>query len=141
MKGERGFTLLEVLVATVIMALAVVGLLSSLSTSVRNASRLTDYDRVATLARRKMDELLLMPRLPRNTVLEGKWETNVPGGLESGWRARLTPFEQPPQVSPGMAVLDRLDLEVWWKSGEQTRSFRLEGYRTTILTPQDVGAP
>ena len=34
---ERGFTLLEVLVATMIMGLAVVGLLSSISVSMRNA--------------------------------------------------------------------------------------------------------
>jgi len=47
----RGFTLLEVLVATLIMGLAVVGLLSAISTSMRNAARLTDYDRVAMVAR------------------------------------------------------------------------------------------
>ena len=57
MKRNRGFTLLEVMVATTIMAIAVVGLLSSLSASLRNAARLTDNDRSALLARRKMDEL------------------------------------------------------------------------------------
>ena len=35
---QRGFTLLEILVATTIMGVAVVGLLSSLSTSMRNAA-------------------------------------------------------------------------------------------------------
>ena len=34
---RRGFTLLEVLVATMIMAVAVVGLLSAISSSMRNA--------------------------------------------------------------------------------------------------------
>ena len=58
--GPRaGFTLLEVLVATTIMAIAVSGLLASLSTSLRVASRLTDYDRATLLAREKMDELLV----------------------------------------------------------------------------------
>ena len=43
-RGERGFTLLEVLVATVIMGIAVAGLIAGLSQSAKNASRLTDYD-------------------------------------------------------------------------------------------------
>ena len=47
MSARRGFTLLEVMVATTVMGIAVVTLMSGLSTSVRNASRLTDYDRVA----------------------------------------------------------------------------------------------
>ena len=37
--NRRGFTLLEVLVASLIMAIAVAGLLSNLSTSLRNADR------------------------------------------------------------------------------------------------------
>ena len=49
------------LVATLIMGMAVVGLLSAISTSMRNAARLTDYDRVAMLARAQMDALLLEP--------------------------------------------------------------------------------
>ena len=48
---RNGFTLLEVLIATLIMGVAVVGLLSAISTSMRSAARLTDYDRVAILAR------------------------------------------------------------------------------------------
>jgi len=53
---RAGFTLLEVLVATVIMGIAVAGLIAGLSQSVRNAARLSDYDRAAMLARTKMNE-------------------------------------------------------------------------------------
>ena len=49
--GRRGFTLLEMVVATAIMGIAVVGLLSVLAGATRNAARLRDYDRVAQLAR------------------------------------------------------------------------------------------
>ena len=66
---RRGFTLLEVLVATVIMAIAVSGVLAALSTSVRNATRLTDRDRASVFARRKMEELLVDKRLPRHLSL------------------------------------------------------------------------
>ncbi len=59
---SRGFTLLEMLVATLIMGIAVVALLSNISTSLRHASRVTDNDRAALAAKRKMDELLLDTR-------------------------------------------------------------------------------
>ena len=59
-----GFTLLEMLVATVIMGMAVVGLLSNISTSLQHASRLIEHDRAALAARRTMDELLVDSRLP-----------------------------------------------------------------------------
>ncbi len=137
---RRGFTLLEVLVATLIMAVAVTGLLSALSTSLRNASRLTDYDRAALLARQKMDELLIATRVPKLTPFEGTWGPEVTGGLQSGWRARVTPFEVPPGVSVGAAYLERIELEIWWMYGEQRRTFRIEGYRRSVLTPEDVAA-
>ena len=90
----RGFTLLEVLVATLIMAVAVTGLLSALSTSLRTASRLTDYDRAGLLARQKMDELLLANKLPKLAPFEGTWDPALTGGLKMGWRARVSPFEK-----------------------------------------------
>jgi general secretion pathway protein I len=135
---RKGFTLLEVLVATVLMAVAITGLLSNLSTSLRNASRLTDHDRAAMLARRKMDELLLIPRLPKYQVLEGIWDPTIAGEMKGGWRAQLLPFERPPGAGAGSLALDRLELEVWWVSGSQRRNFVLEGYRTSVLTPEDV---
>ena len=107
----NGFTLLEMLVATVIMGIAVVGLLSNLSTSLRNASRLTEYDRSALLARRTMDELLLDSRLPKDRPIEGRFNAAATG-IDGGWRARLTTFEQPPDAGPGALTLDRLELEV-----------------------------
>ncbi len=132
-RNARGFTLLEVLVATVILGVAITGLLSSLSTSLRVASRVTDADRAAVLARRKMDEILVDSRFPRGPVVEGPWDAAA--GLNGGWRARMTQFEAPPEAKDGWYVLDRVDLEVWWMNGSERRSFHLESYRTTLLKP------
>jgi general secretion pathway protein I len=132
---RQGFTLLEVLVATAIMAIAVAGLLSALSTSMRNASRLTDYDRAALLARRQMDELLLQRPLPHNIVLEGPLDPSAAGGLHGGWKARVTPFEMPPGAGPGTRILERLELQIWWQAGGRTRNFTIEAFRPGVLLP------
>ncbi len=135
---ERGFTLLEMLVATTLMAIAIVGLLSALSASLRNAARLTDHDRAALVARRKADELLLRPRLPRYQVMEGPLVPAADAGLSGGWRAKLEPFEVPPNVGAGNAILERLECEIWWMDGGARRSYKLDAYKTTVLRTEDV---
>jgi general secretion pathway protein I len=139
-RSERGFTLLEVLVATVIMAVAVVALLSTLSTSTRNAARLTEYDRATLLARSKMDELLAAQKLPRRNMLEGTWPATQAAGLRCGWRAIVSPVELPPNPQPGLWVLDRIELQVWWMAGDNRKTFQLESYRRGILTQEDLAA-
>lgn len=138
MKQQAGFTLLEVLVATVLMAIAVAGCLSALSGSLSNATRLTEVDRAAMLARRKMDELTVERRLPRNTVLQGAYEPFLLGGTQGGWRAQITPFDVPPNPNPSTPILDRLQVEIWWMAGEQRRTFTLDSYRRTRYTPQEL---
>lgn len=135
---RAGFTLLEMLVATSIMAIAVVGLLSALSASLHNAARLTDHDRAALVARRKMDELLLQTRLPRYQPMEGALTPAADAGLAGGWRARMEPFEIPPNAGPGSAILERVECEIWWMDGGRRHSFTLDGYKKTILQPGEV---
>jgi general secretion pathway protein I len=135
---RRGFTLLEVLVATLIMALAVTGLLSALSTSLRSASRLTDYDRATLLARQKLDELLVAAKAPKMAPFDGTWGPELTGGLKIGWRARITPFEMPPGAAVGSPILERIELEIWWMYEQQLRSFRIEGFRRALMTPDEA---
>ena len=120
--NEKGFTLLEILVATTIMGIAVVGLLSSLSTSMRNATRVSDADRAAQMARNKMEELLVDVNLPFQATLQGNFDN------ASGWTAQIGPFEAP-QTQPGALILQRIALVVWWKNGVTLRQYPLEAYR------------
>ena len=135
---RRGFTLLEVLVATLIMGIAVVGLLSSISTSMRNAARLADYDRVVLLARSQMDAMLLNGGLPEFSLLQGGFDPALAGGRQAGWRARVTPFEMPPGRGVGTPVLERIELEVWWMAGDNRRTFTLDAFRRKRLRPDDL---
>jgi type II secretion system protein I len=130
---RKGFTLLEALVATLVMAIAVSGLLAALSTSLHNAGRLTEHDRAVMLAHQKMDELLIAARLPKMTPFEGTWDASLTAGVDTRWRALVTPYEKPPNAGPGTPVLERVQLEVYWMQGAQRRSFALEGFRRAVL--------
>ena len=141
MNRQRGFTLLEVLVATALMGITVAGVLGALAASSRNAARLGEYDRATILAQAKMEELLAEPKLPRNVPMEGQFDAAVTGGIPCGWRATIFPFEAVPNAGPGYYVVDRVVIEIWWLTGASRnparRSFSLEGYRRGVLQPQD----
>ena len=39
-------------------------------------------------------------------------------GSPSGWQARIAPFEMPPNPAPGMPIVDRIEVQVWWMNGD-----------------------
>lgn len=127
MTRRRGFTLLEVMVATLIMGIAVVGVLSAMSTSMRAASRLTAYDRAVMLGRSKMDDLLTDKSIPYGASIDGTFDD------QAGWTARFTPYAMRPNAGPGSPVLERVELEIWWMNGGERHTFPLDGYRRNII--------
>ncbi len=129
--SNRGFTLLEMLVATAILGIAVAALLGGLSGSLRNASRLSEYDKATIAARQKMEELLVDPVIPRFTEVSG---TLTPGVT---WRARMMPFDIPPQAGAGAPVVDRIELNASWQAGSNKKTIRLEGYRRGFMRRED----
>lgn len=133
MRSKNGFTLLEVLVATAIMGVAVAGLLNTISAAAHNAARLTQYDRAVLLAKSKMDELLAEPNLQRNTPLTGEFDPIRTGGVPCSWQATVKPFETIPGSAPGYWVVDRIELEIDWMDGAVKHGFSLEGFRRGVL--------
>jgi len=134
--GQCGFTLLEAMVATLIMAIAVVGLLSNVSTSLSTASRLADYDQATLLAHRQMEQLLTMP-LVAGEAYGGTYPRSDTSELEAGWQAVVEPFEASASGG-GNAVLDRIVLEVWWIRNNQRHTLQLETLRA--LRPPNTEA-
>lgn len=139
MRGRRGFTLLEMLVATTILGIAVVGLMTGLSGTSRNASRLREYDRAVQLARIRMNDLLSDTKTPHDTMLTGNFDPQLTGGVQAGWRAMVTMDDASPVLLFNDFALDRIQLEVWWMAGDQRRSFQLEGYRRRQMKPEEIG--
>lgn len=134
---RAGFTLLEVLVATLIMGLAVTALLVGLSQAAHNADRLAVYDRFVMLARRQMNELLLRSNIPFAGQVQGAFSGTDTGGVGGGWSATIRPYEQPPNAAPGVFVLQEIALDVWWQpaSGGR-RDLVLHSYRHWSLPGQ-----
>ena len=71
LRGSRGFTLLEMLVASTIMAIAIVGLLSGIAGATRNAARYFGSRDFGTIEAGKAADLVLLNADPladiRNT--------------------------------------------------------------------------
>lgn len=138
MKRRRGFTLLEMIIATTILGVAVTGLLAGLAGSTRNAVRVREYDRAVQLARLRMNELLVDIKAPHRTSLEGLFDPQVTGGIECGWRALVNTEEISRAPVVNDFALDRIQLEVWWMAGAQRRTLKLDGYRRRPMTPEDM---
>ena len=136
MTGRRGFTLLEMLVASTIMAVAIVGLLSGIGGATRNAARLRDYDRAAQLARLRMNDLLADEQLAG--AASGAFDPKLTGGMEIAWQARMNTVEMPPSPQVGQPCLQRIELVIAWESGGRKRNFTLDAFRTHILRPGDL---
>jgi general secretion pathway protein I len=131
-KNTRGFTLLEMIVATLIMSIAVVGLLSGIAGAVRNAARVREYDRVVQLARLRMNDLLSNPSA---ATMSDQFNPVLTGGVQAGWQAQVSPFLTQPEGVPVSVGLDRVLLQVWWMSGDDRRTFTLEGFREHLVSP------
>jgi len=136
--GKRGFTLLEMLVASTIMAVAIVGLMNGIGGATRNAARLRDYDRAAQLARLRMNELLADEMLAPGGVMSGAFDHKLTGGMDIEWQARITTVEMPPSPSTGQPCLQRIELQISWMAGDRKKNFTLDAYRTHILRQGDL---
>jgi hypothetical protein len=75
--------------------------------------------------------LLLDPDLPFDGSVEGTFPADQSGGIPSGWKASLRPFDLPPNAGPGAVILQEVALDVWWEpqSGGR-RDLRLQSYRS-----------
>jgi general secretion pathway protein I len=87
MKPERGFTLVEVMVALAIVALALTAMASSMNTMIDNASTMRERTYASWIAQNKIAELRLAGVLPEVGTNSGELEY---GGTQWSWRATIS---------------------------------------------------
>jgi general secretion pathway protein I len=120
----HGFTLIEVLVAMTILAMAFSVLFSLSSRSLDGMRRARDVERRVEFARTKLAELRLIP------VEAGD---RAAGALDDGtrWTVEVIPFIRPvaegPQRNANSVVRVRLSLE--WQGRYQPQKWTVDSYR------------
>ncbi len=122
MSGQRGTTLLEVVLATLLLGVAAAGLLGAVNRALAGVQAARDHSRAVTHANSVLDELLALPRLRVGQALQGSVDAT------SGWKAVAEPLQLPNDRS-GTTGLIEVQVEVWWLSGGQRKTLTLEGYR------------
>lgn len=126
MTRENGFSLLEVAVATLLLGVAAVSILSAIGSSVSAAGAARDYGEAGLLARSCMNELLARRSLEPGATFRGKHES------ASEWEAFVEPLAGFGADAQGNRIV-RVRLDWRWNRGGERRSIRLEGYRRLRL--------
>lgn len=136
---QRGYTLIEIIVAFAILALGLTLLLGTLSGATRQVRAAGDAGRAALHAQSLLDELGNLPQ-----------PQHADGELEQGryrWRFDVEPWQDPsPRMSaspvdPNGARLLHLRLQVEWKEGTPAQRVEATSLRLVVPQPEGVSAP
>ena len=87
MRAERGFTLVEVMVALAIVALSLTAMAASMNTMIDNASTMRERTYASWIAQNKIAELRLAGELPEVGSNSGELEY---GGTQWSWRTVIS---------------------------------------------------
>lgn len=139
--SQQGFTLLEVLVALVLLGIGVGMGYTAISGSTRLDGKMTAHTAAVALARAKLDEALANPLF----ALANEKKEDRYAGVDFGYRAVLAPLAvlEPDKklLIPGFkSELQRIDIEVFWGSKDAPESYKLTSYRVAPPAPGAAGA-
>ena len=118
-RGQSGFTLVEIVVAFVLLALVLSTGFEIFSSGLRRAGELEDRSRAIVVAQSRIATAGLDQPLQ---------EGAVEGDSEDGrfhWVMAMAPSTEglpppdQPQPAPGTFILYRIDVQVQWKGGDQ----------------------
>ncbi len=122
-RNQRGFTLLEIMVAFTIMALSVAVLLRAFGGSVRLIGDAGEIAKAVSLAQSKLAEVGRV--IPVEEAEEsGQWKNNY------HWTLSIQPFDpfQPVADNPHLAMY-RVAVTVTWEDGGRQRHYSLSTLR------------
>jgi general secretion pathway protein I len=144
-RGQRGFTLLEVVLAVVILATALGLLLGMLSRGMRQVTQAQSESEAAMYAQSTLDQLGTLGTLEPGTrdgdYADGayRWTMTVAPTVDPAPPPPPEPGAPPPQPVPtdGAPILYRVRLDVAWGRGGPGQNLRFETLR--LRAPSQEG--
>lgn len=131
--SDPGFSLMEVLVAMMILGIAFSTLFGLISGSLRNVDRIQEHDKIVRFGQMKVNELVLQ-------INEGVSPQQLSGSFDEKyrWQASMEPFAalESPTGTPGYSLV-RLHLSVTWTGHSGENQFKLQTV-TWFPTPKDT---
>jgi general secretion pathway protein I len=136
---QRGYTLIEIIVAFAILALGLTLLLGTLSGATRQVRAAGDAGRAALHAQSLLDEFGNLPQAQHRG-----------GGLEDGryrWQLDVEPWQDPSPtratspVDPDGPRLMHLRLQVEWGDGAPAQRVEANSLRLVLPQPEGTSAP
>ncbi len=133
MRGSRhGFSLIEVIVAMAILAIAFTALMSGMSTALRTTADLEAHDRRMELARSKLAQIDLLPTPALDDMAFGRFEDGT------AWRIQVLPFIEGRPDTGNRSVV-RIALTLEWMGRSGTQGWTASTYR--VLEPASRELP
>jgi general secretion pathway protein I len=131
LRQARGFSLLEVIAAIMLLAIAFGALMRVAGGSIRLSQQASDYTQAALWARSALDSrFVLEPMQPG--VTQGQFDNRY------RWRLQVTPWAVPNTAPPGTPYAFRmykLDLDVMWGSAPFEHTARFSTLRIGSNAP------
>jgi general secretion pathway protein I len=129
---ESGFTLLEVLVAFIIMSIILAPLLQGGSAGVRNVEIASQTELAVSLARSHLSAFDAQPATAEEDLQGDEGEYH--------WRLQVVPVSAVPvpvvgRSKPDPTVLYQVAVTISWASDQRQSSVRLETRRLTPVSP------
>jgi len=115
----RGFTLLEVLVSTALLATVFVAVVGLASQSLRNITRMKPQESALLHAREKMNEVLLLEELGPGTQ-SGEWRDGY------RWQMQISPSSYNAQLQDRTNGLFDIRIVIRWGESEREKAYTVE---------------
>ena len=124
--GERGFTLIEVVVAMAVLGVGLVVIIELFSGGLRLEKTSEEYSQAVSYARMKMEEISLQEKIEEG-VQSGQFDKFF--RWETEWkRIDVLAPEKIQDISLPIELF-QLRVKVFWKAGAKERSAGVETYR------------
>lgn len=129
MRNDRGFTLIEVLVAAAVLGIAATALFGLFSKSLSNLRTINDLHKYHLATEEIMNRVLIQSALPAEADVEGRIDR-----LNARWNVKVSPWiPKTLDGNPREAVM-KVDVQVLWQGRSTERSVKLETIKGTVVS-------